>query len=107
MRFAAVDAVGRDIQDGMNRSVIVYGADWCHDTSDTRRHLRDNGIDFEYVNIDNDPKAEEAVLEWNDGKRRIPTVVINAADAQMILLNPPSANLDAALRDAGILRDAA
>lgn len=60
----------------MKRDVAVYGADWCGDTLRTLRDLDDLGVDYTYVNIDNDEAAESKVIEFNQGRRRIPMVEI-------------------------------
>lgn len=60
----------------MKRDVAVYGADWCGDTLRTLRDLDDLGVDYTYVNIDNDQEAESKVIEFNQGRRRIPMVEI-------------------------------
>ena len=58
------------------KDVTVYGTDWCGDTKRTLRHLKELGIDFTYINIDEDPKAEAKVIAYHNGKRRVPLVEI-------------------------------
>jgi len=93
----------------MHSTIIIYGADWCRDTANARRHLETLGVPYAYVNIDRDREAEQAVVEWNDGKRRIPTVLIHIghSDEQIVLLNPPEHQLDDVLRESGLLRTVA
>jgi len=38
--------------------------------------LRDRGVAFKEVNIDETPEAEDLVLRVNDGRRRIPTIEV-------------------------------
>lgn len=57
--------------------VEVYGADWCEDTQHTLRHLEKLGVDYEYINIEQDEEAARWVREQNDGRERKPTVKIN------------------------------
>ena len=81
----------------MAERVTVYGADWCGDTVRTLRHLDNSGVQYQYVNIDEDEHAEKKVIEFNKGKRRIPLVEI-ASDNGMKSLSVPSASeIDSAI----------
>lgn len=73
--------------------VIVYGADWCYDTTSCRRHLDQCGVPHRYVNIEEHPKAEAWVKEQNDGAARKPTVKIG----REVLAVPKPAELNKAL----------
>ena len=57
-------------------TVIVYGAGWCPDCWRTKKFLKERGVAFQEVNIEEDLEAEELVLRVNDGRRRIPTLKI-------------------------------
>ena len=82
----------------MAERVTVYGADWCGDTVRTLRHLDNSGVHYQYVNIDEDEHAEKKVIEFNQGKRRIPLVEI-ASDNGMKSLSVPSASeIDSAMK---------
>jgi glutaredoxin len=82
----------------MAERVTVYGADWCGDTVRTLRHLDNSGVQYQYVNIDEDEHAEKKVIEFNKGKRRIPLVEI-ASDNGMKSLSVPSASeIDSAMK---------
>jgi glutaredoxin len=82
----------------MAERVTVYGADWCGDTVRTLRHLDNSGVQYQYVNIDEDEHAEKKVIEFNRGKRRIPLVEI-ASDNGMKSLSVPSASeIDSAMK---------
>lgn len=85
----------------MTEKVTVYGADWCGDTVRTLRHLDKSGVDYKYVDIEEDAAGEKKVIEFNiasnRGKRRIPLVEI-ATDSGTKSLSVPSAwELDEAL----------
>ncbi len=71
----------------------VYGAEWCHDTHRTRRHLDALGIKYDYIDIEDDPAAETWITQQNSGKRVTPTVVLK----NKILFEPTDAQLDEAL----------
>lgn len=59
-----------------DKQVTVYGADWCGDTVRTLRHLDSAGVTYDYIDIDQDDAGEQKVIEFNQGKRRIPLVEI-------------------------------
>ncbi|MDN3666014.1 FAD-dependent oxidoreductase [Algibacter miyuki] len=58
--------------------VQLFGADWCPDCRRAKSFLRDNGINFEFIDVDQHDWATEKVEEINNGKRIIPTVLINS-----------------------------
>jgi glutaredoxin len=78
----------------MNNDITVYGTDWCGDTRATRRHLDSAGVEYNYVNIDEDETAEKKVIEFNKGKRRVPLVEISSERGTRQLSVPSSAELD-------------
>lgn len=74
--------------------VKVYGADWCEDTQRTLRHLEESGVDYDYINIEQDEEARRWVREQNEGKERKPTLKINGR----VLSTPTNEEVDAALQ---------
>jgi mycoredoxin len=77
----------------MAERVTVYGADWCGDTRRALQHLDTRGVQYDYINIDNDTDGEKKVIEFNNGKRRIPLVEVG--DKAMSV--PSTSELDSAL----------
>ena len=59
--------------------VQLFGADWCPDCRRAKSFLRDNGINFEFIDVDQHDWATKKVEEINNGKRIIPTVLIDDA----------------------------
>lgn len=55
-------------------SVTIYSTTWCPDCRRAKNFLRERGIAFEEVNIEEDPDAEDLVLKVNQGKRKVPTI---------------------------------
>ncbi|WP_179375767.1 FAD-dependent oxidoreductase [Winogradskyella wichelsiae] len=64
---------------GINQQGLVklYGADWCPDCQRAKSYLQDNGINFQYIEVDKYPWAAELVEATNNGKRIIPTIFVN------------------------------
>jgi len=83
----------------MAQDIKVYGADWCGDTRRTLRQLDTAGKRYDYIDIDNDETGEKKVIEFNNGKRRIPLVEIASDDGDPVRLSVPSTSeLERALR---------
>lgn len=61
----------------MQKDIKMYGAEWCPDCRRTKEFFTKNNVDFEYINIDITPDASQLVEGYNNGKRIIPTVVID------------------------------
>ena len=74
----------------MADQVRIYGADWCGDTRRALRVLDSNGVQYDYINIDDDADGEKKVIEFNKGKRRIPLVEIASDDGGTKSLSVPS-----------------
>jgi mycoredoxin len=57
-------------------SLIIYSTGWCPDCRRAKNFLKERGVEFREVNIEEDPEAEELVLRANHGKRKVPTLRI-------------------------------
>lgn len=79
--------------------VKVYGADWCHDTQDTLKHLKELGVAHVYIDVEQDEVASAWVKQHNDGKERKPTLDI----AGQVLSVPTNRELESALREKGFM----
>ena len=80
-------------------SVKVYGADWCSMTKSALAHLKQLGVEYEYINIDNDREAARWVAEQNDGKEKKPTIDVDG----QVLSEPSHQFLDKTLQAKGLL----
>jgi mycoredoxin len=54
--------------------IVIYGTPWCGDCRRAKQFLRDRGLAFREVNIDETPGAEELVMRVNNGRRKVPTI---------------------------------
>src|SRR5919106_1352894 len=70
--------------------VTVYGAYWCPDCRRSKKFLGEQFIPFRWVDIEQDLAGEAYVLEKNDGKRIIPTIVFEDGS---FLVEPTNAEL--------------
>lgn len=76
-------------------NIIVYGTNWCWDCKRARRILNQYEIPFDFINIDNDPKAEQFVLDTNRGMRSVPTIVFPDGS---LLVEPSNKELESKLK---------
>ena len=74
--------------------ITVYGAFWCPDCRRSKQFLGEHRIPYQWVNIEEDADAEQRVIEMNDGRRIIPTILF--ADGSR-LVEPSNAELAAKL----------
>jgi mycoredoxin len=56
--------------------ITIYSTSWCVDCWRAKQFLRDRDVNFVEVNIDEEPDAEELVLQVNDGRRKVPTIKV-------------------------------
>jgi glutaredoxin len=56
--------------------ITIYSTRWCPDCWRAKAFLKERGIQFHEVNIEEDPKGEEIVLHANDGTRTVPTLQV-------------------------------
>jgi len=57
--------------------IKVYGADWCPDCVNAKNFLSSKSIDFEYIIITDNVEAIAFLEKVNNGKRIIPTLVVD------------------------------
>jgi mycoredoxin len=58
-----------------NKKILLYGTRWCGDTRRACRFLDENNIEYEFIDIDEDKKAEAFVRDVNEGARSVPTIL--------------------------------
>ena len=77
-----------------NATITVYGAHWCLDCRRSKQFLGEHQIPYAWVDIEQDPGAEQFVIAKNGGKRIIPTIVFGDGS---FLVEPSNAELAAKL----------
>ena len=78
-----------------NHRIVVYGADWCPDCRKSKAFFDDNGINYQYIYIEENDWAVPIVTKLNNGKRKIPTIIIND---EIVLVEPENEELRQALK---------
>jgi len=56
--------------------ITIYSAGWCPDCRRVKNFLKDRGLEFNEVDIDEDEESEELVLRVNNGRRKVPTLKV-------------------------------
>lgn len=78
----------------MSERLTLYGANWCGDCRRAKKFLGEQRIHYQWVDITDNDEAIAFVESVNDGKRRIPTLVL---DDGSVLSNPDNRELAEAL----------
>ncbi|HEY5730245.1 MAG TPA: FAD-dependent oxidoreductase [Anaerolineales bacterium] len=74
----------------MEPKVTIYGAYWCPDCRRSKKFLGEQYVTYRWVDIEQDKEGEEYVLQKNNGKRIIPTIVF---EDDSFLVEPSNAEL--------------
>jgi mycoredoxin len=55
------------------KNIKIYCTGWCVDCRRAKQFMRERGVSFQEINVDEDPDAEELILRVNRGRRKVPT----------------------------------
>lgn len=79
----------------LNSKITMYSTQWCGDCRNAKRFLKEQGIEYHEIDIDQDEKAAQQVIDWSGGRRVIPTFYIEREEEAkpLILHNPPIARI--------------
>ena len=56
--------------------ITIYTTAWCPDCRYVKAFLRQRGLAYREINIEEDETAEEIVLNANNGLRKVPTLEV-------------------------------
>ncbi len=56
--------------------VTIYSTGWCPDCRRVKNFLKERGVEFREVNIEEDKDGEDLVIRVNHGKRKVPTLKV-------------------------------
>ena len=74
--------------------IKLYGADWCIDCRVMKNFLDKKELEYQYIDITKDKTAVAIIKKINNGKKIIPTVIINGVSYS----NPGILNLSQIIR---------
>jgi thioredoxin reductase (NADPH) len=72
------------------KRIVLYGADWCGDCHRAREFFANNGVEYEYKNIDSDEATKNEMLELTDGSQSIPVITV---DGKLVAQEPSNEEL--------------
>lgn len=55
--------------------VTVYGTTWCSDCRRSKALLHELGVEYEWVDISEEPDAAAIVMKINEGRAIVPTIL--------------------------------
>jgi len=58
------------------KPITMYTTDWCPDCRSAESFLKERGVSYRVVNIEEDEFAEEIVIKANNGRRKVPTLEV-------------------------------
>jgi mycoredoxin len=56
--------------------ITMYSTRWCPDCYRAKSFLKERGVAFTEVNIEEDETGEAIVISANNGRRRVPTLKV-------------------------------
>jgi len=66
-------------------AITMYTTNWCSDCRRAKSFMKERGVVFNEVNIEEDPAAAALVIKANNGKRKVPTIGI---EGRLFSLSP-------------------
>jgi mycoredoxin len=57
-------------------TITIYSTGWCPDCRRAKHFLKQRGVAFHEVNIEDNPEAEAVVLRANHGRCKVPTLKV-------------------------------
>jgi mycoredoxin len=58
-------------------TIRMYTTSWCPDCYRAKRFLKERGLPFDEINIEQADGAEDFVMSVNQGRRRVPTFEVD------------------------------
>ena len=80
--------------------ITMYGAQWCGDCRRSSALLNELGVEFNYINLEEQPDQTEKVIEINGGAQSIPVIVF---DDGSHLTEPSDPALREKLKSLGVI----
>jgi glutaredoxin-like protein len=80
--------------------ITMYGAQWCGDCRRSSALLKELGVDFDYINVEEIPEAAAKVVEINGGAQSIPVIVFEDGTH---LTEPSNPELTQKLQSLGVI----
>ncbi len=73
----------------MPKKIIMYSTSWCPDCHRAERILNEHRVAFEKIDIEKVEGAAEIVMRYTNGKRSVPTLLLEHENGETkVLVNP-------------------
>ncbi|HMO58278.1 MAG TPA: glutaredoxin domain-containing protein [Roseiflexaceae bacterium] len=82
-----------------NPAITMYGTPWCGDCRRVRRLFDEHQIGYSYIDIEQDDKARQYVIDVNRGNQSVPTIIFPDGS---VLVEPSNSTLKQKLELLGI-----
>ncbi len=70
--------------------IKFYGTEWCGDCKRSKAFFEEQGVEYEFIDIEKDVKAVKYVEKVNKGMRSVPTIVFEDGE---VLVEPSNEEL--------------
>jgi len=74
--------------------IVVYGTSWCGDCRRAKKLLERRGIEYAWVDVEEQKGVKEEMLRLNGGDSKVPTLLFPDGS---VLVEPSNAELGAKL----------
>lgn len=73
-----------ELQNNDREKIQVYTTTWCRDCHRAKWYLNEWGVEYEEIDIEKTPGAAQQVMDWANGRRVVPTILVG----DRVLINP-------------------
>jgi mycoredoxin len=82
----------------MSGTVTMYSTTWCGYCRRLKSQMDREGISYNEINIEQDPRSAAFVEKVNEGNQTVPTVlVVSPSGSETVMTNPSLAQVKQAL----------
>ncbi|WP_030379335.1 MULTISPECIES: mycoredoxin [unclassified Streptomyces] len=82
----------------MSGTVTMYSTTWCGYCRRLKSQMDREGISYDEINIEQDPRSAAFVEKVNDGNQTVPTVlVVSPSGSETVMTNPSLAQVKQAM----------
>ncbi len=73
-----------------DQPIIMYGATWCGDCRRAKKFFDSKGVNYQWIDVEQNPEAVETVMKYNNGMQSIPTIIFPDG---AVMVEPTNAQL--------------
>jgi glutaredoxin-like protein len=88
------------MNDNTESQIRMYSTDWCPDCIRAKAVMRRLKVAYTEIDVDKDPEGYQVVVEYNSGKRIVPTIFFPDGS---VLVEPSNKALTEKLVELGLV----